>query len=242
MDQDRQNRPQPEIVIDDPYESPGDLGAGRPGPYMRHDGDEVYVAARRRRQVTVVLYTVSAAFGLIQILIVMMIGDSAGENPAGDLSSDRNVWEQLSLIDAFLEMAAMVMLSIWSYRAYRNLTALGGEPLRFTPGWVVGYWYLPVVSLFRPVQAMNDVWRLSSRKESEPHMWSTPTFIVVWWLCWLLSGVIGITVSWIMEFEWGAQMAAVAFNIAPAVLTALLVRYLGALQDAKANSLGLPIY
>ncbi len=170
-----------------------------------------------------------------------MIGDSAGENPAGDLSGERNVWDGLSLIDAFLEMAAMVMLSIWSYRAYRNLTALGDEPLRFTPGWVVGYWYLPVVSLFRPVQAMNDVWRLSSRKESEPHMWSTPTFIIVWWLCWLLSGVIGITVSWIMDFEWGAQMAAVAFNIVPALLTALLVRYLGALQDAKASSLGLPI-
>ncbi len=228
--------------VKDPYRSPGDLGAGVPHPYMRRDGDEVYVAARRRRQATVVLYAVSAAFSLIQIVIVMMIGDSVGENPAGEFSGDWDVWGGLSVIDAFIEMAAMIMLSIWSYRAYRNLTALSGEPLRFTPGWVVGYWYIPVVSLFRPVQAMNDVWRLSSPEQSEPSMWSTPAFIIVWWLCWLLAGVIGIIVGWIMEFEWGAQMAAVAFNIAPAVLTALLVRYLGALQDAKASALGLPIY
>ena len=242
MDEDRRNKPEPELVIDDPYESPGDLGAGIPDPYMHRDGDEVYVAARSRRQFTVALYTISAAFSLIQIVIVMMIGDSAGGNPAGEFSGDQGVWGGLSLIDAFIEMAAMIMLSIWSYRAYRNLAALCDEPLRFTPGWVVGYWYIPVLSLFRPVQAMNDIWRLSSPKQSEPTMWSTPAFIIVWWLCWLLAGVIGIIVGWIMEFEWGAQMGAVAFNIAPALLTALLVRYLGALQDAKANASGLPTY
>jgi hypothetical protein len=242
MDEDRRNRPEPELIIDDPYESPGDLGAGIPDPSMRPDGDEVYVAARRRRQVTVVLYTVSAAFSLIQIVIVIMIGDSAGENPIGELSGDQDVWGGLNVIDAFIEMAAMIMLSVWSYRAYRNLTALSGEPLRFTPGWVVGYWYIPVLSLFRPVQAMNDVWRLSSPEQSQPSIWSTPAFIIVWWLCWLLAGIIGIIGGWVMEFEWGARMAAVAFNIVPAVLTALLVRYLGALQDAKANALGLPIY
>ena len=241
MDEDRQNRPEPELTIDDPYESPGDLGAGTPDPNLPQDVEEVYAAGRRRRHVTVVLYAASAAFSLIQIVVVMMVGDSGGQNLAGELVGDRAVWEQLSLIDAFIEMMAMIMLSIWSYRAYRNLTALVGEPLRFTPGWVVGYWYIPVVSLFRPVQAINDIWRLSSREQSEPSVWSTPPFVIALWLCWLSAGIIWIIIGWVMEFEWGAQMAAVAFNVAPAILTALLVRYLGDLQDAKASSLGLPI-
>ena len=41
----------------------------------------------------------------------------------------------------------------------------GGRRLRYRPWWAVGAWLLPVFSLFRPKQVLNDVWRAS-----DPHL------------------------------------------------------------------------
>jgi Protein kinase domain/Domain of unknown function (DUF4328) len=49
----------------------------------------------------------------------------------------------------------------WFRRAYLNLPALGARRLRYRPWWAVGAWLLPVFSLFRPKQVLNDIWRAS---------------------------------------------------------------------------------
>ena len=78
-----------------------------------------------------------------------------GDQASGDLY----LWVGAVQAAWFLVSAALWLA--WFRRAYRNLPALGARRLRFRPWWAVGAWLLPVFSLFRPKQVLNDIWRAS---------------------------------------------------------------------------------
>jgi len=50
---------------------------------------------------------------------------------------------------------AVVTLLVWQYRAARVARTLG-YPARHRPGWGVGFWFIPVVNLWFPYQAIRD--------------------------------------------------------------------------------------
>jgi hypothetical protein len=88
----------------------------------------------------------------------------------------------------------VVMFLVWLHRAHTNLGALGARNLEFTPGWAVGWWFIPFANLVKPFQAVREVWWESDPDvgESEPVFLSAslrtaPTYMGVWWATWLLS-------------------------------------------------------
>src|SRR5438093_12382214 len=54
----------------------------------------------------------------------------------------------------------------WLQRAYRNLPALHATELRYTPGWAVGSWFIPLVNLFAPHQVVSELWKASDPSTS----------------------------------------------------------------------------
>jgi hypothetical protein len=81
-------------------------------------------------------------------------------------------------------LVAGVIYSLWVYRAYKNLRALGHAHTDFTPGWAVGYMFVPIVNLWKPYQAVSEMWRKSDPSESS----SGSVGIVFWWICFLALG------------------------------------------------------
>jgi hypothetical protein len=76
----------------------------------------------------------------------------------------------------------------WIYRAYKNIQGFGAEGLRFTPAWAVGYYFIPVLSLVRPVQVMSEIWRASQ----DPRNWlkrRSSWLIGAWWCLFLLCSI-----------------------------------------------------
>lgn len=65
------------------------------------------------------------------------------------------------LIVAGVSYAAAVFQYLWIYRVRRNLVALGVPGLRFTPGWSIAWFFVPVMNLFRPWQIMKETVRAS---------------------------------------------------------------------------------
>src|SRR5688500_18010935 len=53
-----------------------------------------------------------------------------------------------------LFIAVVVFFLIWVYRAFNNLSALKPGNLEFSPGWAVGWWFIPFANLIKPFQAM----------------------------------------------------------------------------------------
>jgi heme/copper-type cytochrome/quinol oxidase subunit 2 len=49
-----------------------------------------------------------------------------------------------------LGIATIVFFLIWEYRAYKNLSALNAQNLEHSPGWAVGWWFIPFANLVKP--------------------------------------------------------------------------------------------
>ena len=51
-------------------------------------------------------------------------------------------------------LAAAIAFLMWIFRASQNLPRLGAVGQRFSPRWAVGWWFVPIMLLFRPYQAI----------------------------------------------------------------------------------------
>jgi hypothetical protein len=78
-------------------------------------------------------------------------------------------------------MAGLVFL-VWVYRANRNARDLGADGMRYGPGWSVGWFFVPIASLFMPYLVMREIWKASS--PSANGQWrrtSVSPILGVWW-------------------------------------------------------------
>lgn len=85
----------------------------------------------------------------------------------------------------------MLVFFRWLYVMYKNLYALGLEGVEYSPGWAVGWFFVPIMNLFRPVQVIGELWR-GSQPGTNAETWTeerVPSFIVVWWVVWVASGL-----------------------------------------------------
>jgi serine/threonine-protein kinase len=115
---------------------------------LRRSGRRV----RRALWLSILLALASAAVNLADTEAALaLFGDQA--------SGDLYLWVGAVQAAWFLVTAGLWLA--WFRRAYLNLPAVGARRLRFRPWWAVGAWLLPVFSLFRPKQLLNDIWRAS---------------------------------------------------------------------------------
>ena len=105
----------------------------------------------------------------------------------GDVMSGLGFWAPIPTGVAFFT---------WIYRAAQNLPTLGVPDRRFSPGWAIGYWFIPIISLFRPYQVMGEISRGSSPAISRSSTDGRVTALLPWWwACWLASTVGGVVAT-----------------------------------------------
>jgi hypothetical protein len=58
-----------------------------------------------------------------------------------------SIWVILIGLFAFLQLPlyifTVIFFLIWQHRSYKNLDPLRARNLEHTPGWAVGYWFIP---------------------------------------------------------------------------------------------------
>ena len=66
--------------------------------------------------------------------------------------------------------------------------ALGAKGMKFTPAWCIGWFFMPVWCLWKPYQALREIWNASydSKHWTNAHSFAVMKF---WWICYLMSGV-----------------------------------------------------
>jgi hypothetical protein len=56
--------------------------------------------------------------------------------------------------------------------------------MQFTPGWSIGWYFVPIMSLWKPFQAMREIWQASAA----PGNWravQAPPLLGWWWTLYL---------------------------------------------------------
>ena len=83
-------------------------------------------------------------------------------------------------------LAAGVAFITFFHRAYKNLRAFGYQTTHGT-GWAIGGWFVPLLSLVRPKQIANEIWR----KSGDSWHQKPPALLSWWWAGFLLSTILG---------------------------------------------------
>jgi hypothetical protein len=158
-----------------------------PGPAALEGYLPLRRAARRARRALSVSILLALASGFANLADTRMVRLLTGD-PSG--TGDLYLWVGVVQAGWFVVTAGLWLA--WFRRAYLNLPALGARRLRFRPWWAVGAWLLPVFSLFRPKQVLNDVWRASDPDlpPDQADSWRrrpVAELLGWWWLAFLAS-------------------------------------------------------
>jgi hypothetical protein len=147
-------------------------------------------------------------------------------------------------IYALASIPTAVLWLVWQFRAHSNLAALGSANLRFKPGWVVGWWFIPIANFAVPYLTMRELWKASDPASGALDWRShkTPSFQWLWWAGWLGAVALGsvsftIAANATMVDDLIAaeyfSMGQTVVTVATAILAVMLVRDVDRRQDAK---------
>ncbi len=143
----------------------------------------------------VVLDVVALVFDYMQIQMVgrVMRGEIITMAEATAIDSRQAVIGGIYLI---LFIITAILFCMWIHRAYRNLPSLGVDGLKYSPGWAVGGFFVPILNLVRPFQVTTEIWKASdpTTEINDSLAWkgaSTSLLIISWWVLFLISGFLG---------------------------------------------------
>lgn len=144
--------------------------------------------------VTVVFDVVTIVFDAWEISTIDDFVDGTASTNALSASDSRQAAIALLVFIAFV-LTAIVFIR-WFHAAYRNLVALGASELRFTTGWAIGAWFVPLLCFWWPKQIADDIWR-GSDPEAPPAQGlafregAVAAFVTLWWVFWLATSIGG---------------------------------------------------
>jgi len=78
----------------------------------------------------------------------------------------------------------------WIYRANSNCHGFGAQGMAFIPGWSIGWYFVPIATLWKPYQAMKEIWKVSKNPSKWQNITGSP-LLGWWWALWIISAVLG---------------------------------------------------
>jgi hypothetical protein len=139
----------------------------------------------------------------------------------------------IGLAQGLILLATAVLFILWLRRCYANQDSLGGRR-RYSVRWATWGWFVPVLSLWRPKQVVNDLLSCDPRPGSR-------TIVNWWWALFLVANWVAGSSARLLFGDSSTQElrdAAVAravsdvIQIGGAVLAVLVVQRLTAAQES----------
>jgi hypothetical protein len=88
-------------------------------------------------------------------------------------------------VESLLMLGAAILFLVLLHGVYKNLHARGA-PLRYSPGFAVGSWFIPFANIVLPYLAVRDAFRFATGKGAG--------LVLGWWLVYMLS--IPLRMAW----------------------------------------------
>ena len=133
-----------------------DIGSGVPKPLS---------GMIKHANVVIVFFVLASA---IVIVADLSLGVFISQILEGSFASEAELNSQAANVDAFAQGSNIAFLLIfawsiivigrWTYRAMKNLREMGYETT-VSPGWAVGWHFVPIALLWMPFRGMAQIWR-----------------------------------------------------------------------------------
>jgi hypothetical protein len=194
--------------------------------------------------VVLVAYVVSCVALIANDAFTIMLMDQLLERQHVAQSSLIGVDERERLLRFVLigiRLTTAVLFCLIMPRASRNARGFGRMSMTITPGWAAGYFFVPILSLWMPLVAMQEIWR-ASEPNPDPRIATAslpvPDLLWIWWAGFLIQSTGSLVLTKIspsnattlMQKCW-ADIMVLALTIGSVVLCMAVVRALARRQD-----------
>jgi hypothetical protein len=143
---------------------------------------------------------VALMFGYIERSVLNDIKElsfaSEEEIHAAAQASDRNMMI-IGILQLIAGIASIIVWFMWVFRSNKLARALGATAMKYSPGWSVGWFFVPVMNLFKPYFAMKEIYLATmdpkgfdTEKEVEDQPESL-NIMKLWWLVYLVDSWLG---------------------------------------------------
>jgi hypothetical protein len=96
----------------------------------------------------------------------------------------------LAAIPAFVVLiACFILVGRWIYVTNANAHLLSDD-MTVTPGWAVGWYFVPFANLVKPYQGMKETWQ-ASHYAGGLHEETETALLPWWWGLWILTNILG---------------------------------------------------
>ncbi len=194
----------------------------------------VFMPVRRLSRAILALlgaYAVTTVLGIVDALLPPL--------PIGRQMEDA----VLVLTQGLLLLGMGACFLVWTYRLNKNLRALGVTGVRNASAWAVAYFFIPILSLYRPYQVFREIWQASgpgpaARTGQAWQNLKSPALLGFWWVSVILTNIVASLSS-----NSGGDTSIEVVDNAVALLSTLLalqvVRLVTARQEKTAHLLSL---
>lgn len=84
-------------------------------------------------------------------------------------------------------IGSIITFCMFSFRATKNLHKFGVKYFDLSPGWSVGWYFIPIANLWKPYGYMTEIWSASQPEDAKS--WEMPPTLPIWWVCWIITNI-----------------------------------------------------
>ena len=217
-----------------------------PVPYQSHDPHYTNLRPTfRARMCRITLLAVIATDLLLipmQFLALWVTNTvKGGARPGPEMLAAAFALCGIGLLSMAAGITCIVFICMWVHRANVAARGTGGEGMEFTPGWAVGWFFIPFANLVMPHRVMQEIWRASNPQRPAGMEWRNDAnsgLVSSWWFTWIGSGFMSVTGSVMSKLaedspalaQAGTVLQAAALVVA-CVASVLLIKVIGTITN-----------
>ena len=109
------------------------------------------------------------------------------------LLEENTTLNTVSMLNTLFLILTIVAVCMWFYRANKNLHTAGLKSLEYTPGWAVGWFFIPFANFYYPYAVMREIVKgtkhISERNTDDFKSEKDDSRVLLWWISYLLPGI-----------------------------------------------------
>jgi hypothetical protein len=90
----------------------------------------------------------------------------------------RRLWTDLWLVNVLANWIGVALFLVWFHRAATSTRTLGRTGLSISPGWCVGWFFVPLANFYMPYKAMSELAAALDPRDTG----KAPGIVLVWWV------------------------------------------------------------
>lgn len=157
-------------------------------------------------------------WGFTIFAVAESLAEIAEATGAVDVETSSSLAVMLLMMLAYLGVlgvyiASVVFIAMWIHRGHSNLQAANIGGLSYSPGWAVGWYFIPFANLVKPFGAMRELWNASFGSD-DSYTADSPSEIKLWWGCFIVGNILGnISFRLMLQADLNTTVASAVFGV-----------------------------